>query len=165
MSDSPVLAALARLEAGQIRLEARFTGLEARFTGLEERIAGLEAGHLRLEDRIVGLEDRFTGLEAGYNRLEAGLSGLKAEQTRLRSDFLAELGKTRADIMERVDRLENAVTLIRDDIAVNMGAVDAVERANENTRADVRTLGEQVSVMWKQIKQLQSDMREVRGGP
>ncbi len=123
MSDSPVLAALARLEAGQTRLEA------------------------------------------GYTRVEADVSGLKAEQTRLRSDFLAELGKTRADIMERVDRLENAVTLIRDDIAVNMGAVDAVERANENTRADVRTLGEQVSVMWKQIKQLQSEMREVRGDP
>ena len=123
MSDSPVLAALARLEAGQTRLEA------------------------------------------GYTRLEADVTGLKADQTRLRSDFLAELGKTRADIMERVDRLGNAVTLIRDDIAVNMGAVDAVERANENTRADVRTLGEQVSVMWKQIKQLQSEMREVRGDP
>jgi chromosome segregation ATPase len=123
VSDSPVLAALARLEAGQTRLEA------------------------------------------GYTRLEADVTGLKADQTRLRSDFLAELGKTRADIMERVDRLENTVTLIRDDIAVNMGAVDAVERANENTRADVRTLGEQVSVMWKQIKQLQSEMREVRGDP
>nr|WP_294556683.1 hypothetical protein [uncultured Rhodopila sp.] len=123
MSDSPVLAALARLEAGQTRLEA------------------------------------------GQTRLEADITSLKGEQARLRSDFLAELGKTRADIMERVDRLENAVTLIRDDIAVNMGAVDAVERANDNTRADVRTLGEQMSVMWKQIKQLQSEMREVRGDP
>jgi chromosome segregation ATPase len=137
VSDSPVLAALARLEAGQTRLEAGYTRLEA----------------------------GYTRLEAGATRLEADLTGLKAEQTRFRSDFLAELGRTRADIMERVDRLENAVTLIRDDIAVNMGAADAVERANENTRADVRTLGEQVSVMWKQIKQLQSEMREVRGDP
>jgi hypothetical protein len=40
-----------------------------------------------------------------------------------------------------------------------------VERANENTRADVGTPGEQVSVMWKQIKHLQAEMREVRGGP
>jgi chromosome segregation ATPase len=123
MSDSPVLAALVRLEAGQTRLEA------------------------------------------GYTRLEGELTSLKAEQTRLRSDFLAGLGKTRADIMERVDRVENAVTLIRDDIAVNIGAAEAVERANDNTRADVRTLGQQVSVMWKQIKQLQSEMREVRGDP
>jgi methyl-accepting chemotaxis protein len=104
-------------------------------------------------------------LEAGQTRLEGELTSLKAEQTRLRSDFLSELGKTRADIMERVDRLENAVTLIRDDIAVNIGAAEAVERANDNTRADVRTLGQQVSVMWKQIKQLQSEMREVRGDP
>ena len=144
MSDSPVLAALARLEAGQTRLEA---------------------GQTRLEGGSSRLEDGYTRLEAGQTRLEADITSLKGEQARLRSDFLAELGKTRADIMERVDRLENAVTLIRDDIAVNMGAVDAVERANDNTRADVRTLGEQMSVMWKQIKQLQSEMREVRGDP
>ena len=62
-------------------------------------------------------------LEAGYTRLEADMTGLKAEQARLRSDFLAEPGKARTDIMEHVDRLENAVTLIRDHIAVNMGAV------------------------------------------
>jgi chromosome segregation ATPase len=104
-------------------------------------------------------------LEAGETTLEADTTGPKAEQARLRSDFLAEPGKTRADIMERVDRLESAVTLIRDDIAVNIGAAEAVERARENTRADVRTLGRQVSVMWKQIKQLQSEMREVHGDP
>jgi uncharacterized protein (UPF0335 family) len=69
----------------------------------------------------------------------------------------------RADIMDRVYRLENGMTQIRDDIAVDMGAAEAAERANENTRADLRTLSERVSVMWKQIKRLESDMREVTG--
>jgi chromosome segregation ATPase len=137
MSDSPVLAALARLEAGQSRIEAGQTGFDA----------------------------MFAKLETGFAGLEAGLAGLEASQKSLRSEFPAELGKTRADIMERVDRLQHAVTLIRDDVAVNMGAVEASSRVNENTRADLRTLGEQVSVMWKQLKQLQSEMREVRGDP
>jgi chromosome segregation ATPase len=137
MSDSLVLAALTRLEAGQTRLEA---------------------GQARLE---VGQ----TQLEAGLGQLEAELGRLKAEQKSLRSDLLAELGRTRSDIMERVERLENAVTLIRDDIAVNMGAVEAVERANDNTRADVRSLHEPMSIMWKQIKRLQTEMREIKGEP
>jgi methyl-accepting chemotaxis protein len=90
---------------------------------------------------------------------------LKVEQKSLRSDFLAELGRTRSDIMGRVERLEDAVNRIRNDIAVNMGTVEQVERANQNTHADVRALQEQMSIMWKQIKQLQSEMREVRGDP
>ncbi len=43
---------------------------------------------------------------------------------RLRSDFLTELGETRAALMERLDR-------VRDDIGVNFGRADAVsERTN-----------------------------------
>jgi chromosome segregation ATPase len=135
MSDSLVLAALIRLEAGQSKLEAGQTQLEAGQTRLE---AGL------------------TRLETGQAELEAEFGRLQAEQNSLRSDFLAELGRTRSDILERVERLEDAVNRIRDDIAVNMGAVEQVERVNEHTRADVRTLREQMSIMWKQIKQLQT---------
>src|SRR3954447_24273613 len=119
MSDSLVLAALTRLEAGQTRLEAG----QAR----------LEVGQTQLEAGLSQLDVKLSQLEPRLGQLEAELGRLKAEQKSLRSDLLAELGRTRSDIMERVERLENAVTLIRDDIAVNMGAVEAVERANDNT--------------------------------
>jgi chromosome segregation ATPase len=158
MSDSLVLAALTRLEAGQAQLQAGQARLEAGQTQLE-------AGQTRLEVELGQLKAGQTQLEAGQTRFEAELGQLKAEQKSLRSDFLAELGRTRSDIMERVERLEDAVNKIRDDIAVNMGAAEAVERANENTRADLRTLQEQMWIMWKQIKQLQTEMREVRGDP
>ena len=36
--------------------------------------------------------------------------------------------RMRADIMERIDRLQNAVTAIRDDIAVSTGGADASGR-------------------------------------
>ena len=55
----------------------------------------------------------LTRLEAGQAQLQAELCQLKAEQKSLRSDFLAELGRTRGDIMERVERLEDAVNKIR----------------------------------------------------
>jgi hypothetical protein len=70
---------------------------------------------------------------AGLARLEAGLLALEAGQTKLRTDFLDELGKTRADIMGKVAELQDAVTAIRDDIAVNMGAVG--KRAVSRQRA------------------------------
>jgi hypothetical protein len=43
--------------------------------------------------------------------------------------------------MARMDRLENKLTEIRDDIAVNFGATDTVKRANDNTRVGIAVDG------------------------
>ncbi len=71
----------------------------------------------------------------------------------------------RADVMERIDRLQNAVTLIPDDIAVNFGSSSAVKLANDTTREELRALGDVVSAMHRQIQRLQTDVRELRGEP
>ncbi len=52
-----------------------------------------------------------------------------------------------------------------DDISVNIGAVDAVHRANDNTRDLVRQQGEQMSVMWRQLKTLEARVRGITGDP
>jgi hypothetical protein len=65
--------------------------------------------------------------------------------------------------MARMDRLQNTLTGVQDDISVNMGAADAVHRANENTRADLRGLQEQVSVMWRQLKTVEARVRQLSG--
>lgn len=83
----------------------------------------------------------------------------------LRSDTTAEITKLRVDLMGRMDRLQDALTGIRDDIATNYGASDAAQRANENTRAEVRTLGETVSILVRQVRQLDAKVRELRGDP
>jgi chromosome segregation ATPase len=114
MSDEPmtlVLAALARLEAGQAKLEAGQASLEG-------RQAGLEAGQAKL----------------------------------------------RGDLMDRMDRLENNLTAIRDDIAVNHGTVDQVRRANDNTREELRSLGDVVMAMERQILRLKTDVEDLKGG-
>lgn len=71
----------------------------------------------------------------------------------------------RAALMERMDRLQNSISLIRDDIAVNFGATDAVKRANDNTCEELRSLGDLVMGMNRQIQRLQTDIRELRGDP
>jgi hypothetical protein len=64
-----------------------------------------------------------------------------------------------------MDRLQDALTAIRDDIGVNMGRADAAVRANTNTREDVRGLEEQVGIMWRQIRRLEDRVREIGGDP
>ena len=67
--------------------------------------------------------------------------------------------------MARMDRLENAVNGIRDDITENMARADRVHVAADNTRDEVRLLGEQVNAMERQIQRLQTDMRQIKGEP
>jgi hypothetical protein len=65
MNDDPILAALARLEAGQTALEAGQTALKA----------------------------GQTALEAGQTALKAGQTALEAGQTALRVDLMARMDR------------------------------------------------------------------------
>jgi hypothetical protein len=69
----------------------------------------------------------------------------------------------RVDLMARMDRLEDMNTKIRDDIAVNFGATDAVRRAHDNTREELRSLSDVVSVMHRQISRLETDVEQLKG--
>ena len=52
--------------------------------------------------------------------------------------------------MGRSDRVQNAVTQLRDDSAVNFGASGAVECANENMREEPRGPSEAVCTLVRQ---------------
>jgi hypothetical protein len=144
-------AAIGRLEAGQAAVHAQIAGLRTDFPA---QIADLRTEFLA---QIAGLRTDFP-FEIANLRSE-----FLAKIASLRTDFLAEIGSRSADIMGKILELRADVTHIRDDIAVNMGAVDQVERVNENTRSDVRQMREQMSVMWKQLKQAQEDIRTLKG--
>jgi chromosome segregation ATPase len=79
--------------------------------------------------------------------------------------ILAAIADLRIDLMARLDRLQNAITAIRDDISVNFGTAEAARRANDNTRDELRALTEQVSGMLRQIQRLQTDVRHLKGEP
>jgi gamma-glutamylcyclotransferase (GGCT)/AIG2-like uncharacterized protein YtfP len=121
--------------------------------------------HYRAAGEIMN-EDLTNRILAALDKLEAGQGSIRDDLIRLevgQGSIRGELIKTRADIMDRIDRLQNTVTAIQDDIAVNIGAVDAARLANENTRDDLPALREQVSVMWRQLKAVQARVDEIDG--
>jgi predicted nucleic acid-binding Zn-ribbon protein len=124
MSDDPILAALARLEAGLARVE---------------------------------IEQEVT--------IRAAFTDIRADLRNFRTDLVDELAKTRGAIMARVDRVQETVQAMRDDIAVNFGAVDQVKRAHDNTREEVRILSDIVSTLVRKVRTLEDDMRTLKGDP
>jgi predicted transcriptional regulator len=85
-------------------------------------------------------------------RLETGQAGL-AER----------LDRTRIELMARMDRLQDALAVQRDEEVVNLGAAERAERIATLTQDVVRSLSEQMTVMVRQIHRLQSEVRELRG--
>jgi len=147
MSETAVLAVLSRLESGQGRIELRLEQLGAGQAKLEARLAAVEAGQGKLEARLAAVE-------AGQAKLEARLAAVESSQTSLR-----------IDIMGRMDRLENSLTDIRSDIVVNISAVNHIRTMHDNTREEVRLIGDHVARMFMQIKGIQTRLREINGEP
>ena len=86
-------------------------------------------------------------------RILAAIERLEAGQDRLRGDLMA-----------RMDRLQDALTLQHDDVIVSMGAAERAERIARSALEETRALGEIVTVQTRQIQRLQSDIRQLKGG-
>ena len=100
-------------------------------------------------------------------RILAALERLAAGQDRLRADFDkrgGEIDRLRGDLMARMDRLQDAITLQHDDVIVSMGAAERAERIARGASEETRALGEIVTVQTRQIQRLQSDIRQLKGG-
>ena len=99
-------------------------------------------------------EDQAARILAALDRLEAGQAKLEAGQVQLR-----------VDLMARIDRVQDTLTTVRDDITVVMGRADQAHRAADNVRDELRALNEVVTGVIRQVRRLQSDVRELRGEP
>jgi hypothetical protein len=104
-------------------------------------------------ESLIMTDDQTHRILATLDRLEAGQEGLRTGQDRLR-----------ADLMERMDRLQHAVDLVRDDITVNYGSSDNALRIAKGASDEVRGLGEILTTMRRQITRLQTDVEQLRGG-
>jgi chromosome segregation ATPase len=162
MSDDPVLAAIARLEIafnaslGDVRGD--LTGIRADQTSMRADLADFRTGLTDFRADLTDFRADMTGMRVDMGRLEV------AVETSLR-DVRADMTQMRAAIMDRIDRLQNRMTEIRDDLGVAMGSAEAMHRANDNTRELVRLQGEQLSIMFRQIKRLEEKVRTITGDP
>jgi hypothetical protein len=66
----------------------------------------------------------------------AALAWLETEHAELRSDVIG----LRVELMARMDRLQDTMSAVKDDIGVNMEATEAAQRVNDNSRQDLRSL-------------------------
>ncbi|WP_428542603.1 hypothetical protein [Rhodopila sp.] len=103
---------------------------------------------------------------AGQADVVAGQGGLVAKQADLvakQASMGADLTRLRVDMMARMDRLQYSLTAIRDDISINYGTAEAAQRANDNTRTELRALSEVASSLARQIRRLDTEVRILKG--
>ena len=105
-------------------------------------IADLRA-EMKAELAAVGL--RFDAVEARLDRSEAW-------QTQIR-----------VDLMDRMDRLQHEMRLMRDDVTANFAGNARNELMVRSASGEVRLLAEEVTAMRRQIHALQEDVRSLRG--
>ena len=158
MDDDLILAALARIEAGQNSLRADMTTMRA----------DLMARMDRLQDSVTSIRGDIITMRADMDAMRADMDAMRADMDTTRADMTttrADMTTTRADLMARMDRLQDSVTSIREDIITNYGAAQHAQRINDNTRAEQRSLNDLVQLMQRQILRLQTDIETLKDAP
>jgi hypothetical protein len=65
--------------------------------------------------------------------------------------------------MGKVAELQDGISGMRDDLTVSFGAADSVRRAHNNTREELRDIGESVSALYRKLARLETQVRELKG--
>jgi chromosome segregation ATPase len=133
-----------RSEFGAVRKEMR-TGI----AGLRDEIRA-ELADLRSE--IAGLSARVAALEQRVGALEERLGGLDTSSTALR-----------VDVMDRMDRLQNSLGAIQEDITVNHAAADRAMRLARGYRDQMNDIENQLASITRLVHTLQVQVRTLRG--
>jgi hypothetical protein len=84
------------------------------------------------------------------------LLALQEGQSAMRADFLAELGRTRVDLMEHMQN-------VRDDVTVKLAAANIAERAAKDALDKGQDLTVLVMALTRQVRQLQDTVNSMRG--
>ena len=121
-----------------------------------------------MSDNVIGrilaivekLDRNIEELRHGQDQLRTGQDQLRTGQDQLRIDLI----RTRTDVMERIDRMQDALTARQEGEVVTLGVAERAERMAKATQDDVRIISEQVTAMFRQIRRLQSDVEALRGG-
>jgi predicted nuclease with TOPRIM domain len=75
----------------------------------------------------------------------------------------AQVDQLRVELSQRLDRQQDVLTALRDDLGVNFGQAEHIREATKHARDEVRALADVVSGMQRQIQRLQAQVRELRG--
>jgi len=79
------------------------------------------------------------------------------------ADVLLAIAALRSDLMARLDRHEDKLTAIREDIGVNFGRADRAIDAVRGLRTELDHLSTEFASMTRQMRRMQTELREIRG--
>ena len=148
----------------------------ARFDATNQAVAELRS-EFRSELKTVrqdisALRGEVSTLREDLSTLWDDLSTLRDEVASLARVTLArfEAGERalldlRVAVMARLDRVENTMTSVHDDLVVNLARTNRAHDAIEHTREELRAVNQEVTMMWRRIRRLETEVREIRGDP
>jgi septal ring factor EnvC (AmiA/AmiB activator) len=94
---------------------------------------------------------RFAPIQADLQELRALVENIRSEQS-----------KTRIEIMDRIDRLQTTIEMVREDARVNWATADTAINRAKNSRADIDDLQGQISAMERRYQTLAAVVDELR---
>jgi hypothetical protein len=140
-------------------LRSRIIGaLTGRDRGLEDRLKSLNTGRVEILSVLADLRNSLQTQTAGQDKLRTDLmrinldelTALRADVTTLRTGVITR----HADVMARMDKLQDATTEIRDHIAIYFGNTEKVRQDD---------IGEVVAAKERQIRRLQAEIHAMKG--
>jgi uncharacterized coiled-coil DUF342 family protein len=93
----------------------------------------------RLPERVANLEGILERVEAGQNRLSA-------------------------DLMARIDRLQEGITQLQSEVVVNWGNTDRVDRKAQSAHDELTAVMKMVSEMLRMMRRLESRVATLEEG-
>jgi len=103
-------------------------------------------------------DDPLTQILATLHRVDTRLETMERGQGNLERG----LAEVRANLMARMDRLQDTLNRVHEDITVNIGRADAVERKGDHTRDELRDLTKIVGTMQRQIHGLSGQVMQLQ---
>src|SRR3712207_3888692 len=101
---------------------------------------------------VAALITDMTAMRTEAATLRTDMATLRTETAALRIDMATRTNI--ADIMARIDRLQEDLTRQRENSVVELGTSEMALRKNENTRKDVETLTEMVLALTRQVRRI-----------
>jgi len=133
---------------------------------VRDNLTAMRADQATMRAELTGLRDDVVMLRDDLTPVRDDLTAMRGDQAAMRADFVTrtDMLSMRADLMGRMDRLQDAVTAQQSDIVVNFGASDAVRRATENTREEVRGHHELLMILVRRVRVPESRLNDLAGG-
>jgi hypothetical protein len=102
--------------------------------------------------------DSRRAVRAGQNARRAGQDALRSELEEMRRAHLT----TRAEIMARIDRLQDRVAAMAEDIGVNCGRADRAGGRAASALREIRAPATEASAMERQIRRRRADVDRLK---